>query len=205
MRDAYKSVQEFHDKHGFMFNGDLFDQQMDSVVRKSMNVISDMLLQAAKTIEAIAIFGRDHGDERLYRVFLTIEEVGEMIKGLANRDLQEVADGLGDSLYVLLGTAVAYGINISAVFDEIHASNMTKPMRTKEDPRMRQKVGEYRPPRVTHVLEHSKICFMCEVPTMDCIEMSDEDEEHVGFVCPRCNKLLDKLDDIERIDSDENV
>jgi predicted HAD superfamily Cof-like phosphohydrolase len=31
-----------------------------------------------------------------------------------------------DSLYVIIGTAVSYGIDIERVFDEVHRSNMTK-------------------------------------------------------------------------------
>lgn len=41
-------------------------------------------------------------------------------------DLVGIADGLGDLLYVVFGTAVAYGINIQEIFDLIHENNMTK-------------------------------------------------------------------------------
>lgn len=37
-----------------------------------------------------------------------------------------VADALGDLLYVVLGTAVSCGIDITPIFHEIHRSNMTK-------------------------------------------------------------------------------
>ncbi len=204
MREAFKAVKEFHDKHDFMVNGDLFNSQMDSVLRGSLNLIADMLLQTAKNIETLAILGRDHGDERLYRTFLQLEEEGEMIRGFANRDLEAVADGIGDTLYVKIGTAVAYGINAQAVFDEVHASNMTKPQRIAGDPRMRRKVGGYRSPRIMQMLERSQICFVCEVPSLGCTQVSDEEneEETLGYVCPTCNELMDKLDDVERIDED---
>lgn len=39
-----------------------------------------------------------------------------------------LADALGDSLYVIFGTCLTYGIPIDAVFAEIHRSNMTKSM-----------------------------------------------------------------------------
>lgn len=38
----------------------------------------------------------------------------------------EVADALGDLLYVVLGTAVSCGIDIEPIFHEIHRSNMSK-------------------------------------------------------------------------------
>lgn len=38
----------------------------------------------------------------------------------------EVADGLADLLYVTYGAAASFGIPISLVFDEVHASNLSK-------------------------------------------------------------------------------
>lgn len=42
------------------------------------------------------------------------------------KDIYDVADALGDLLYVVLGAAVTYGINLKPIFDEIHRSNMSK-------------------------------------------------------------------------------
>lgn len=41
-------------------------------------------------------------------------------------NITEIADALGDLLYVVLGTAVSCGIDIEPIFHEIHRSNMTK-------------------------------------------------------------------------------
>ncbi len=41
-------------------------------------------------------------------------------------DLVEVADALGDLLYVVLGTAVSCGIDLEPIFNEINRSNMSK-------------------------------------------------------------------------------
>lgn len=41
-------------------------------------------------------------------------------------NLVEVADAIGDLLYVVLGTAVTFGIDIEPIFREIHRSNMSK-------------------------------------------------------------------------------
>lgn len=41
-------------------------------------------------------------------------------------DLVEVSDAITDLLVVVLGTAVACGINIQPCWDEVHRSNMTK-------------------------------------------------------------------------------
>ena len=40
--------------------------------------------------------------------------------------LTEVADALGDLLYVVYGAAVTYGIDLEPIFNEIHRSNMSK-------------------------------------------------------------------------------
>jgi len=54
-----------------------------------------------------------------------------MLKG----DLVGVADGLADVLYVVIGTAVAYGIDIQEVFDEVHRSNLSKTVWDEEQQR----------------------------------------------------------------------
>ena len=41
-------------------------------------------------------------------------------------DLVLMADALADILYVVLGAAVAFGIDLGAVFREVHRSNMSK-------------------------------------------------------------------------------
>lgn len=54
------------------------------------------------------------------------EEADEYKEAALAGDLVGVADGLADQLYILLGTCVHHGINIQAIFDEVHRSNMTK-------------------------------------------------------------------------------
>lgn len=60
------------------------------------------------------------------RVSLIQEELDELKDALTKRDVVEVADAIGDILYVTLGCAVTCGIDIERVFHEIHRSNMTK-------------------------------------------------------------------------------
>lgn len=40
--------------------------------------------------------------------------------------LEQAADAIGDMLYVVLGAAVAWGLDIEPIFNEIHRSNMSK-------------------------------------------------------------------------------
>lgn len=60
------------------------------------------------------------------RLNLIHEETNELDQTDCNMDLTEVADVIGDLFFVVLGAAVAYGINIQPIFDEIMRSNMTK-------------------------------------------------------------------------------
>lgn len=70
-------------------------------------------------------------DDKL-RVELIREEASELSDALANGDLVEIADALGDLLYVIYGAGVTYGIDLEPVVAEIHRSNMSKLWKTSE-------------------------------------------------------------------------
>lgn len=57
---------------------------------------------------------------------LISEEVGETLSAIDAGDLVEVADGIADSIVVLVGTALEFGIDLTAVWEEVHRSNMSK-------------------------------------------------------------------------------
>ena len=68
-------------------------------------------------------------DDIKLRILLMQEELlgkGELAESMEEQDLIGVADGLADLLYVTIGTAVVFGIDIEPVFDEVHRSNMSK-------------------------------------------------------------------------------
>ena len=62
------------------------------------------------------------------RIDLMDEENKEYLEAAENNDLVEVADALGDMLYILCGTILEHGMQykIEEVFDEIQRSNMSK-------------------------------------------------------------------------------
>ena len=62
------------------------------------------------------------------RYRLMSEENEEYLEAAENGDLIEVADALGDMLYILCGTIITHGMQhkIEEVFDEIQRSNMSK-------------------------------------------------------------------------------
>ena len=56
------------------------------------------------------------------------EQNEEYLEACRKGDLVEIADALGDKMYILFGTILKHGLQhkIAEVFDEIHQSNMSK-------------------------------------------------------------------------------
>ena len=88
---------------------------------------------------------------------LLAEEYGELDRGVEAGDLVEIADGLVDMIYIAIGTALEYGIDLPAVWDEIHASNMRKvdpatgKVEKREDGKVMKPAG-WTPPNVRAAL-----------------------------------------------------
>ncbi len=64
----------------------------------------------------------------LLRHRLMKEENDEYLEACEKGDLTEIADALGDQMYILFGTILKHGLQhkIADIFDEIHRSNMSK-------------------------------------------------------------------------------
>ncbi len=69
-------------------------------------------------------------DKKLYelRHRLMEEENNEYLEACRKGDLTEIADALGDKMYILFGTLISHGLQykIAEIFDEIQRSNMSK-------------------------------------------------------------------------------
>lgn len=71
----------------------------------------------------------DLGESKnMLRFNLMKEENEEYLEAVQNDDVVEIADALGDMLYILCGTIIEHGLQhkIEEVFDEIQRSNMSK-------------------------------------------------------------------------------
>jgi len=94
-----------------------------------------------KQLDAVALFHKTYGlgisktpkadlgnSKNELRFNLMKEENEEYLEATKNDDLIEVADALGDMLYILCGTILEHGLQhkIEEVFDEIQRSNMSK-------------------------------------------------------------------------------
>ncbi len=64
----------------------------------------------------------------MLRYKLMREENEEYLEAAENGDLVEIADALGDMMYILCGTILKHGLQdvIEEVFEEIQSSNMSK-------------------------------------------------------------------------------
>ena len=100
-------------------------------------------------------------EERIYelRHRLMEEENNEYLDACRNKDLVQIADALGDKLYILFGTIISHGLQhkIEEVFDEIHRSNMSK-LDDNGNPIFREdgkilKSGNYFLPDIARILE----------------------------------------------------
>jgi predicted HAD superfamily Cof-like phosphohydrolase len=91
------------------------------------------------------------------RVALIEEEVGEFVAASERSDLLGIADALADIVYVAYGTALTYGIDLDAVLQEVHRSNMSK-LDSDGKPLIRDdgkvlKSERYFPPDIKSVLQ----------------------------------------------------
>ena len=92
------------------------------------------------------------------RFDLMREENEEYLEAVKDGDLVEIADALGDMLYILCGTILKHGMQhkIGEVFEEIQRSNMSK-LDSNGDPIYREdgkvlKSDLYFKPNIKHIL-----------------------------------------------------
>jgi predicted HAD superfamily Cof-like phosphohydrolase len=97
--------------------------------------------------------------EYMLRYNLIKEENEEYLEACKNKDIVEIADALGDQLYILFGTILRHGLQhkIEEVFDEIQRSNMSK-LDEKGEPIFREdgkimKSALYFKPNIKQILE----------------------------------------------------
>ena len=66
------------------------------------------------------------GDQASLYMDLITEEYQETLYAFENSDLIEVADGLADMVWVVMGMCNSCGIDFDSVWQEVKASNMSK-------------------------------------------------------------------------------
>ena len=66
------------------------------------------------------------GDQQKLYMNLITEEYKETLEAFQNNDLIEVADGLADMVWVIMGMCSSCGIEFNKVWEEVRSSNMSK-------------------------------------------------------------------------------
>ncbi|BFM41626.1 nucleoside triphosphate pyrophosphohydrolase family protein [Flavobacterium sp. CFS9] len=96
-------------------------------MKKQLDAVTEFhtAFRIGHSLEPIADLGET---KKLLRYNLMKEENEEYLEAVQNNDLVEIADALGDMMYILCGTIIEHGLQdkIEAVFDEIQRSNMSK-------------------------------------------------------------------------------
>lgn len=87
------------------------------------------------------------------RTRLIEEEVGELYCGLMNKNMVQIADGLADAIYVIIGTALTYGIDLRSIFVEVHRTNMAKLIGNQRHDGKILKDENWEPPRIKQLLK----------------------------------------------------
>jgi predicted HAD superfamily Cof-like phosphohydrolase len=90
----------------------------------NFELVEDFMEAMGQEVNAIPAFPEQE-IQRL-RLDLIEEELDELHYAIDNKDMVEIADALGDLLYVVYGAGHAFGIDLDECFKEIHASNMSK-------------------------------------------------------------------------------
>ena len=96
-------------------------------MQKQINAVKEF--HTAFVIGHSEIPRADLGESKnILRYNLMKEENEEYLEAVQNNDLVEIADALGDQLYILCGTILKHGLQhkIAEVFQEIQRSNMSK-------------------------------------------------------------------------------
>lgn len=145
MKQTCDKVREFHKRHGFPV-----DRPLEPVQANMATHVEELAAaldgEARRLREAIDSGCRDVG---IMRLQLITEELSELADALASNDRIAVADALGDLAYVVAGSAVAWGLPLGEIVDEIHRSNMSKDAHTGHKP---HKGRGYKAPDIEAIL-----------------------------------------------------
>jgi predicted HAD superfamily Cof-like phosphohydrolase len=98
------------------------------------------------------------GVDKKLRLELIEEELQELREAFHMDNVVEVADAIGDLMYVVLGCAVTCGIDIEPIFHEIHRSNMTKIGGYKDVDGKWVKPNIYKPAKLLPILIRQGYC-----------------------------------------------
>ena len=128
--------------------------QVDAAADRLLQVLGRKLIDLSKGWYRI---GNEKKSIKAFRTALMMEELGETVLALGKGNEVSLFDATLDQVYVVVGTALAYGITVDQLtkgWDAVHASNMTKTL-TKDG----KKIGkgrEYVPVDLVSILRSNE-------------------------------------------------
>lgn len=90
---------------------------------------------------------------------LVREEFEELVDAILHKDLVKIADSCTDLIYVVIGLALAYGIDLRPAWSEIQRSNMSKKGGERRADGKLLKPAWYSPPDLLKVIEDQPPLF----------------------------------------------
>jgi len=118
---------------------------------KAQRQVKEFHLKHSQYISAVPTIPPDVVKD--LRIELIFEEAHEFRVGAEMKDIIRVADALGDLIYVILGAAVSYGIDMEPIFETIHKSNMSKESGFKSRSGKALKTSSFAPPELREILK----------------------------------------------------
>jgi hypothetical protein len=92
------------------------------------DIVRDVELfhKGCETVDPTSPVIPDEHKKQLRIKLITEEVVNELLPAIERDDIVGIADGIADGIYVMIGTALAYGLPFWAVWREVQRSNMDK-------------------------------------------------------------------------------
>jgi len=117
-------------------------------IQNDVNLFMQAAEQRVTTTPKSKTFDNKDPQTELY-MKLVQEEFDETLDAFTKGDIIELADGIADTVWVLMGLASSAGIPFDAVWDEVKASNMSKVVDGKllkrEDGKVMKPDGYFKP------------------------------------------------------------
>jgi predicted HAD superfamily Cof-like phosphohydrolase len=154
IHDLGLMVRAFHEKYGFPLDRKLSDERTQSDMAQgtfqtsqALREFGKLLVEQAEAWRVPATAMQHDGDGRLYSIMMMAEEFGEYAIAMAEKNELKAAHELADLAYTVYGRGEQYNVPLTAVFVELHKSNMTKE-KVGERMRTRDQPNTYLPPDI---------------------------------------------------------
>ncbi len=123
-----------------------------------MSWFDDVLAFHHKYGQTIGLSHARPRDEAMvkFRLGLIDEELYELRLALKNNDTPAIADAIVDLAWVVIGTGIAFGIDLRPVWTEVRRANFQKDTRGEGDRRLRKPEG-WKPPDILKALGKGRI------------------------------------------------